>query len=64
MVESLTALTATHVQYGCTAVRICEERMRPLDPLRALAAVRTLLLYFTNKSGVWGAWGVDVTNNG
>jgi hypothetical protein len=20
--------------------------------------------YFTNKSGVWGAWGVDVTKNG
>jgi hypothetical protein len=41
MVGSLTALTATHVQYGCTAVQICEERMRPLDPLRALAAVRS-----------------------
>jgi hypothetical protein len=41
MVGSLTALTATHVQYGCTAVQICEGRMRPLDPLRALAAVRS-----------------------
>jgi hypothetical protein len=37
MVGSLTVLT--HVQYGCTAVQICEERMRPLDPLRALVRV-------------------------
>jgi hypothetical protein len=39
MVGSLTVLT--HVQYGCTAVQICEERMRPLDPLRAITAVRS-----------------------
>ena len=31
-VGSLTALTATRIRYGCTAVQICAERMRPLDP--------------------------------
>ena len=43
LVGPLTALTATRIQYGCTVVQICAERMRPLDPLRAPPTVQSLL---------------------
>ena len=41
LVGPLTALTATRIQYGCTVVQICAERMRPLDPLLASSTVRS-----------------------
>ena len=41
LVGPLTALTATRIQYGCTVVHICAERMRPLDPLRVPSTVRS-----------------------
>jgi hypothetical protein len=42
MVGPLTALTDTRIRYSCTAVQICAERIRPLDPLRAPPTVRSL----------------------